>query len=209
GKALAAVGGATEGLRSGERGLPDDCAGRCERFDAPGAAGRPRHRDRGGGDGTLNEVVNGFFAGGEMINPAARLGIACCGTGADFVRSVGLPSGLAAVPHLAAGRTVAFDLGLATFRGFDGVSTELFFLNFADLGMGGETVARVNRTTKVLGGFVSFLWGAVATILKYRCTMAEIAIDDGEPVRSYSENTVPPSVGFATRRPPWRTRWRP
>lgn len=136
-----------------------------------------------GGDGTINEVVNGFFAAGQAINPAARLGIVCCGTGADFVKSIGLPAGAAAIPHLAAGRTVALDLGLATFRGRDGRPAERYFLNFADVGLGGETVERVNRTTKAFGGFVSFLWGAAVTIFSYRAKSAEIILDDGEPVQ--------------------------
>jgi YegS/Rv2252/BmrU family lipid kinase len=136
-----------------------------------------------GGDGTINEVVNGFFLAGVPINPSARLGIVCYGTGADFVKSIGLPAGAAAIPHLAVGHTVALDVGLASFRDLVGRPAARYFLNFTDLGLGGETVARVNRTTKAFGGFVSFLWGALLAILAYRGKAAEIILDDDEPVR--------------------------
>ena len=46
-----------------------------------------------GGDGTLNEVVNGFFAeDGTPLGSAATLGLVPSGTGGDFRRSVGIPS---------------------------------------------------------------------------------------------------------------------
>ena len=39
-----------------------------------------------GGDGTINEVANGFFENGKPINPEAVLGILCVGTGGDRQR---------------------------------------------------------------------------------------------------------------------------
>src|SRR5262245_64467337 len=44
-----------------------------------------------GGDGTINEVVNGFINGGKPINPAAVLGIVPAGTSSDLRRSLSLP----------------------------------------------------------------------------------------------------------------------
>src|SRR3989442_2390967 len=49
-----------------------------------------------GGDGTLNEVVNGYFDGaGLPINGGASIGLLPSGTGSDFRRSLGVakPSG--------------------------------------------------------------------------------------------------------------------
>ncbi|HZI10954.1 MAG TPA: acylglycerol kinase family protein, partial [Myxococcus sp.] len=42
-----------------------------------------------GGDGTLNEVTNGFFREGKPINPHAVLGLIPRGTGGDFRRTFG------------------------------------------------------------------------------------------------------------------------
>jgi len=43
-----------------------------------------------GGDGTLNEVVNGFFDKQRSPNPQAALAVVPCGSGGDFRRSLGL-----------------------------------------------------------------------------------------------------------------------
>ena len=42
-----------------------------------------------GGDGTLNEVVGGFFEGSAPIAPQAVLGVVAVGTGSDFGRTIG------------------------------------------------------------------------------------------------------------------------
>ena len=41
-----------------------------------------------GGDGTINEVVNGIRQTQDAGGPAARLGIVPLGTGSDFIKSV-------------------------------------------------------------------------------------------------------------------------
>jgi len=43
-----------------------------------------------GGDGTINEVVNGFFLEGEPLNPLCELGIINCGTGGGFARTLNI-----------------------------------------------------------------------------------------------------------------------
>src|SRR5262249_40518204 len=44
-----------------------------------------------GGDGTVNEVVNGFFDDDQRISHDARLAIVPSGTGSDFIRTLKLP----------------------------------------------------------------------------------------------------------------------
>ncbi|MDF2840079.1 MAG: uncharacterized protein K0Q99_851, partial [Clostridia bacterium] len=46
-----------------------------------------------GGDGTMNEVVNGFFEKDRPINEAAKLAVLSRGTGCDFIRSFGIHKG--------------------------------------------------------------------------------------------------------------------
>lgn len=139
-----------------------------------------------GGDGTLNEVVNGFFGeNGSPINPDASLGVISRGTGCDFIRAAGIPKNeLAAAARLFAVPARLVDVGRVRFRGHDGQENERFFLNIADVGLGGETVDRVNHTTKAFGGFVSFLVGTVASLALYSNKDVEIAIDGGEPLRA-------------------------
>jgi diacylglycerol kinase (ATP) len=137
-----------------------------------------------GGDGTVNEVVNGFFEDGKWVGAGARLGLVSHGTGGDLRKTLGLPKNEdAAIERLVAGRTKKLDLGRAEFVGPDGARSIRHFINIGDLGLGGDTAVRVNRTTKVFGGKVSFLWGTLATVAGYRNKDLEIVIDGGAPIK--------------------------
>ena len=143
-----------------------------------------------GGDRTLNEVVNGFFEDDRLINPQAHLGLIPCGTGSDFRRSVGVPRDpRGAIERLLSGRVMPVDLGKVRFRGRSGHEETRYFINIADLGLGGETAERVNAVPKFLGGLLSFFIGAVVTILLYRNKQVEVILDDREVIRG-RVNTV-------------------
>ncbi len=130
-----------------------------------------------GGDGTHWEVINGFFEGYLPINPRASLGIVPHGTGSDLPRTLAMPKGIKAVPILKQWRTVSADIGRVTYTLNGGGHGSGYFLNTAHIGMGGEVVHKVNRTTKQWGGFGSFLWGTVVTLVKYENKPIQIEID--------------------------------
>lgn len=131
-----------------------------------------------GGDGTLNEVVNGFFENDQMINPEARLGVISCGTGGDFVRTAGLAKNVkTACQTIAQGRTRKIDLGLASFKDHQGNDVAKYFINVAGFGIDGEIVYRVNHTSKAFGGFLSFLWGTLAAIASFQPHEIRLEID--------------------------------
>ncbi len=132
-----------------------------------------------GGDGTANEVVNGFFKpDGSPVSLNAAISFIATGTGSDLVRTLGIPRNpLEAVAYLAHSSRRQIDLGRVSFTDHRGLPVTRFFINVAGLGLDGDTVARVNRTTKILGGFVSFLWGTVASLLLYRNKRMTVEID--------------------------------
>lgn len=131
-----------------------------------------------GGDGTLNEVLNGFFQDDRPINPGARLGVISCGTGSDFVRSAGIPrSPLKACRRLLQGHTRLIDTGKVVFTGHSGHQEVRYFINVAGMGVDGEIVYRVNHTSKALGGFLSFLWGTVNGLIQYRNRRIRLEVD--------------------------------
>lgn len=127
-----------------------------------------------GGDGTLNEVVEGLMA----ADPSrARLGILPSGTGGDTIRTLGIPSDpFAAAGILALGHERTLDVGVARFA-----QGERHFLNIAEAGLGGAVVARVNRTTKVFGGFASFLSGTLLTFASYPACRMTLTLEDEPP----------------------------
>lgn len=122
-----------------------------------------------GGDGTVNEVVNGLMADGRAINPDAALGIIPSGTGSDFCRSVGIARDmLAAARQLAnAQGTRKIDIGEMTC-GADGRTGSRYFANVAGIGFDAETVERLERKGKRGGGTLPYLSALVTTIFRYQ-----------------------------------------
>jgi diacylglycerol kinase (ATP) len=97
-----------------------------------------------GGDGTVNEVVNGI-AGREDL----ELAVIPRGTGWDFVRTYGIPRRLEdAVEVALRGRTRVIDLGRALYRSWDGSDGESLFANIASAGMSGAIAKRSNESSK-------------------------------------------------------------
>ena len=135
-----------------------------------------------GGDGTANEVTSGFFADGELVRKTAAVGIISTGTGRDLGRTIGVPTDAAeAIRHILKSPLRPVDVGKITYVDSLGEQAVRYFINVAGLGLDGDTVARVNRTSKALGGFVSFLWGTVITLLLYKNQNMRIIVD-GEQI---------------------------
>ena len=144
-----------------------------------------------GGDGVINEVVNGFFDGGRAVNSQAVLGILPFATASDFVKTIGIPRDFKeAVKRLGSGSTRSCDLGLIGCDGLDGQSLARYFINIAEFGVGAEVVDRVNRTTKRFGGQFSFTWGILRTMPFYRNKTIFYTIDNGPEDHAQVNNMV-------------------
>jgi YegS/Rv2252/BmrU family lipid kinase len=132
-----------------------------------------------GGDGTINEVVNGFFQSGRPLPTSSRLGILPLGTGGDYRRTFSLPAEPeGAVQALLRGIPRRIDAGLATFRGHDGSQVTRHFINIADAGVGGDVVDRVNRSRKRLGGDATFMLAALVASARWKNKPMQVTIDD-------------------------------
>ncbi|WP_257462393.1 diacylglycerol/lipid kinase family protein [Archangium lipolyticum] len=135
-----------------------------------------------GGDGTVNEVVNGFFADGKAINPQAALGLIPRGTGGDFRRAFGWDLELdSALARLRTDKTEPFDVGLAEYVNHQGQKESRYFANIASFGVSAEVAHEVNIGSKALGGNLSFVWGTVKTMAKYKDRRVRLRVDGGEP----------------------------
>ena len=120
-----------------------------------------------GGDGTVNEVVNGI-AGLDV-----ELALIPRGTGGDFVRTFGIPRKLdRAVEVALRGRTRAIDLGRGRYRSWAGEDEESYFANIASAGMSGAIAKRTNETSKALGGKVSYAWATFSVFSRMSASIA-------------------------------------
>ena len=143
-----------------------------------------------GGDGTMNEVVNGFFENGQPISEDSVLVVFSRGTGCDFIRTLDIKKGIEDLLAILDRKQVKqVDVGRVNFLGPAGKMVPRYFMNVADIGIGAETANRVNKHSKLLKGLLSFALGAVTTIILYKNKDFEVIID-GEAVLSERMNSV-------------------
>lgn len=129
-----------------------------------------------GGDGTINEIVNGLHDGGGI--GTVSLGIIGTGTGGDFIRSIGAsPRYADACRRLLDPRRLLVDLGSVEYSVSDGRREKRLFVNFAGLGFDAEVVRATTQRFKVLGGLPSYLLGLLTTFLGYRNQELSLTID--------------------------------
>jgi YegS/Rv2252/BmrU family lipid kinase len=143
-----------------------------------------------GGDGTVNEVVNGFFVEGKPIAPEATLGLIPYGTGGDFRRTIGVPMDIAeAAAVIAAGHRKKIDVGKLGFIDLEGKPATRMFANIASFGVSGVVDRLVNQSGKKLGGKLSFMFASVRATWSYKNQRVQLVLDDKDRVE-ININTV-------------------
>lgn len=145
-----------------------------------------------GGDGTNNEVINGFLtAAGEPVNPGARFACIPRGTGCDFARWLGLSRDVGeAAATIAASEPGPLDVGRLVAHDLEGAEVQRYFLNISDFGIGGLISSTVNSSGKKLGGFLSFLAATLYSLARYRNQPFEVVFDQDEPVRGKYRSVI-------------------
>jgi len=131
-----------------------------------------------GGDGTLNEVLNGIYARKSAPPAGFTLGIIPVGTGNDWGRMFGIPlvyDGAAEV--ISAGRTMPHDVGVVTYYEENRKLTR-YFINIAGLGFESVVVKKTNRQKeKGKSGKAIYLYNLLSSLITYRHTEARLTID--------------------------------
>jgi diacylglycerol kinase (ATP) len=162
------------------------CAGEARRMAAAAAREQRPLVISVGGDGTLNEIVNGLLGGagdggadaaarGAAARPAASLlpalGIVATGTGGDYVHSLGLGKTPAdCLAALAGGAESLVDAGLATFVGPNGTQTTRYWANVLSAGIGGLVDRYSAGAPRFLGGRVAYGQATLRAIFTCRRT---------------------------------------
>ena len=138
-----------------------------------------------GGDGTVNEAVNGLMRLRERGRELPELAVLPRGTGTDFVRTFRIPTRLDDALRIARqGKTREIDAGRVEFRAWDGSDATAFFCNVASAGMSGAVAQRANTTSKAMGGKASFLWATLAVFGRWKPTEVEVEVDGATVNRS-------------------------
>ncbi len=130
-----------------------------------------------GGDGTLNEVVNGFFHNGAPLPTTSRLAMLPLGTGGDFRRTMKIPlDPRAALQVLQTGIPRRLDAGCVSYQAPDGSTGVRHYINIADAGLGGEVVHRVNNGAKRLGT-ATFKVASLMALLAWKNKPMNVIVD--------------------------------
>lgn len=131
-----------------------------------------------GGDGTINEIVNGLYNAGNIRD--VTLGIISTGAGADYIRTIGIHRHYKEACHrLTNPRKLVVDLGVVEYVN-NGQITKRLFVNFAGLGFDAEVVKATTQRFKALGSTPSYLMGLLTTFLFYETKQVSLILD-GQP----------------------------
>ena len=149
-----------------------------------------------GGDGTLNEVLNGFFRNGAPIPTTTRLAMVPLGTGGDFRRTLRIPDDpKQAIEVLRSGMVRRLDAGCVTYQTSDGATAVRHFINIADAGLGGDVVHRVNKGAKRLGS-LTYKVGSGLALLSYKNKPMTMVIDGTTHELAHAQQVVVANCQF-------------
>jgi YegS/Rv2252/BmrU family lipid kinase len=131
-----------------------------------------------GGDGTMNEVINGVFAQRRIHTTEVMLGMISVGTGNDWARMFNIPTDYeGAILTIKQQKTFIQDAGLVNYRR-NGKEWKRYFINIAGMGFGARVVERSNRMKdQGKSGPLLYFYNIFFSLLKYKSQKAEIDID--------------------------------
>ena len=161
-----------------------------------------------GGDGTINEVANGFFeedirihGGGSSeynnkdndsfltqavfkpINSAAVMAVFPCGTRNVLVKSLDLPADFAeCCLNFETYKLQKVDVISVKATNIENHSKTAMriYLNAAEIGIGAEVIDKAKKVRNVVNNrLISTVTGLVTTVPTYESSLCEISIDDG------------------------------
>jgi YegS/Rv2252/BmrU family lipid kinase len=132
-----------------------------------------------GGDGTLNEIVNGVFIQKDVSTTDILIGVIGVGTGNDWQRMYGIPNTYhGKIKAIKEENTFLQDVGRVNF--FESrINHDRYFANAGGVGFDAE-VALSTNTLKEAGrkGKILYMYSLLKTLFAYQTTMVSVKIDD-------------------------------
>lgn len=140
-----------------------------------------------GGDGTMNEIVNGIFGQTGVNTQDIVLAFIPVGSGNDWVRTVGIEHDYeAAIKTIKTGNYFLHDVGKVSHTTSSGKSVR-YFANIAGLAYDAFVVQRVNK--KKSG---NYKFTVLTSLMKYKPQVVKLILDDKE---SFNEIMFSAAIG--------------
>lgn len=141
-----------------------------------------RHIVAVGGDGTINEIINGIFTQQEVPTDSITFAVLPIGTGNDWIKTHKIPTNYKkAIQLLIQSKIIKHDIGKVTYHNVDTLKKEQrFFVNVAGLAYD----AFVTRVTKLRPKYgnskLYYLYLILRCVTQFKATPATIFFDDQE-----------------------------
>lgn len=133
-----------------------------------------------GGDGTLNEVVNGVMeAKNRNSDLDIKIGILPLGTGNDFIKTIKSPHSCPEIKKLIDNNSFKkTDIGIVQFKDHTGSDCSRYFVNITDIGIGGIVVQNIGKYPKVLGANITYMMAIMNALMFYRNQSVKAVADE-------------------------------
>ncbi len=130
-----------------------------------------------GGDGTLNQVVNGMLVSDSSKLP--MLGIIPLGSGNDFAGMMNISGEASQLVNILKEPTPSLiDVGKITCLNREGSPVTRYFINVCSLGMGPATVQRLERLPRWLGTGLRYYVSVLSTFFTHPTEKFEVRTTD-------------------------------
>lgn len=131
-----------------------------------------------GGDGTLNEVVNGIFTHNTVDQNTITLAMVPVGTGNDWCKTFNVPAKyIDAIKLIRDEKTVVQDIGLVDFHNHG--TPQRYFANVAGIGFDATVAHAANKLKdQGKGNALSYMLILIKTLLKYNSTPMQLTVGE-------------------------------
>jgi len=152
-----------------------------------------------GGDGTINEALNGFFDRDVQVAPDAVFNFVHNGNDSALCRRFGIaPGWKAGVAHLGRARIHKHDVGRVACLSEQGEPVTRYFLNGASVGLSASMARAIGRAriARLFGhGFASRLH-RLMTRLRWRATRVRLMADGYDEIAGIASVALSPASGL-------------
>lgn len=152
-----------------------------------------------GGDGTINEALNGFFDRGAPVSPDAVFSFVHNGHDNNLCQRLGvLPGWRAGVAHLAHARIHKRDLGRVACLSADGFPVTRYFLGAASFGLSAATARAFGRSrvARLFGHNFAMTLHRLAVRSRWRATRVRLMSQGQDEIAGIASVSVCPSRGL-------------
>jgi diacylglycerol kinase (ATP) len=132
-----------------------------------------------GGDGSINEAVNQFLSSDNSRH--IKCGVLPMGTGNDFAKSLGVKNDIKELKSLIEIKKV-IDVSVFNMKFLDQDQNAIsrYFVNIADIGIGGFAAEKVNNSSKLLGATITYFKAIISSFLKFKKQPVHLTSDSFE-----------------------------